>query len=379
MFSYIYTSLLFVAYGLAIPFLIPLIFKKKYKRSIPARFFLFKNPPFSKSSIHFHSCSLGETKLIEPLAERFDEPNISVITQTGFNEAKKISPNVRYLPFEPLLWWWLKPQKALVVAEAELWYLLFFLSRKRGARTLLINARISDRSYRRYLKFRWLYKRVFENIDAVFAQSEKDRQRLEELGAKNVKVVGNLKLLNTPRVTKKYEKRGFLSVAASTHEPEEEIIATAWLASGRGGTLAVVPRHPERFEEVDELLSQIAKRENLSYHKLSQREDLLSDIVLVDKVGELNNIYAASDLVILGGSFTGKVGGHNPLEPAFFNKPIISGEYFFNQKESYDSVEGIEITQASKLAEAIKDLPKPTKIVKKADIKPILKELEDVV
>ena len=315
-----------------------------------------------------------------PLIQEVDEPNISVITQTGCAEALKYEgAQVRYLPFEPLLWWWLRPQKALVVMEAELWYLLFFLSKRRGAKTLLVNARISERSFSRYKRFSWLYRRIFASIDKVFAQSEEDRRRLEALGAKDVEVVGNIKLLAKPKPTKAYEKIRPLIVAASTHDPEEEIIATEWVMRLKGDTtLAVVPRHPERFDEVDELLGHIAKREGLRYHRLSQKENFDADIVLVDKMGELVNIYAIADLVVLGGSFA-QVGGHNPLEPAFFGVPIISGPHIFNQKESYSYVDGIEIVEASELGQALTKPWRPTEIVAKADIEPIIKELRDVV
>ncbi len=379
MFAFGYTFVAALLYLMALPLLPFLMIKRKYRYSIPARFLLYKNPPFEKSSIHFHVCSFGEARAMRPFFERFAQANVSVITQTGFEEANRYAKVVRFLPFEPLLWWWLRPQKALVVFEAELWYLLFFLSKKRGAKTFLINARMSDRSFPRYKKFAWLYRKIFANIDKVYAQSQIDKDRLMELGAKDVEVVGNLKLLQKIQPTKRYEKSGFVTVAASTHDPEEEIIATAWIESGKKGSLVVVPRHPERFDEVDELFRHIAQREGLSYHRLSDRTDLKSDIVLVDRLGELVNIYAASDLVILGGSFIDGIGGHNPIEPASFGKPIISGPFYFNQKESYASIEGIEVVQPSRLTEALKSEPKPTKIIKRANITPILQELENVV
>ncbi|WP_187647870.1 lipid IV(A) 3-deoxy-D-manno-octulosonic acid transferase [Nitrosophilus labii] len=379
MFPFIYTVLLTFFYIVLIPFLLIISFKNKYKRSIPSRFFLFKNPSFKDKTIHFHSCSLGETLSLKPLIESFDKVNLSVITDTGFEAARKYSnADVRFLPFEIFLWFWLKPGRVLVVTEAELWYLLFYLSKKRGGKTFLINARISDRSYKSYLRLRWFYKKIFENIDFVFAQTETDRERLKTLGAKNVEVAGNIKLAVKPVITKSYEKpKKRVIVAASTHEPEEEIIFTAWLKNNKDSVLVIVPRHPERFDEVDELLSSRCKAERLSYHRFSQKSSFDADVVLVDKMGELINIYTISDLVILGGSFV-NVGGHNPLEPAFFNKPIISGKNIYNQKESYSYVGGIELIEADELEEVFekKDF-KPTKIVAKADIKKILKKIKE--
>ncbi len=381
MFTALYTASALLLYIVAIPVLLAMSLRPKYCRSIPARFFLWKNPPFKRSAIHFHTCSLGETKALAPLLQDLASCNISVITQTGFMAAKEYeNADVRYLPFEPLLWWWLSPQKALVVMEAELWYLLFFLAKRRGAKSFLINARISDRSFTRYKRFTWYYKRVFANIDRIFAQSEQDKERLEVLGASNVEVIGNIKLLQKPVVTKTYAKDKPVIVAASTHEPEEEIIATAWIESGlyKETTLVVVPRHPERFGEVDELLAHIAQREALSYHRLSQRADLRSDMVLVDRMGELVNIYASGDRVVLGGSFA-PVGGHNPIEPASMGLPIISGEHIFNQRMSYEAVEGIEIVAANKLKEALQKRPQPTKIVARCEIERLKKALHEVV
>ncbi len=381
MFAYFYTTILTIAYLFLFPFLIFFSFKKKYKISIPARFFLYKNPPFKEKKVHFHSCSLGETLSLEPLIKEFERVNLSVITNTGFEAAKRYkNADVRFLPYEIFLWFWLRVGKVLVVTEAELWYLLFFISKKKGAKTFLINARISDKSYKNYLKFRWFYKKIFKNIDFVFAQSQKDRKRLLSLGAKNVEVVGNIKLSQTPKVTKNYKKpKKMVIIAASTHEPEEEIIFTSWLNSKKNSVLVVVPRHPERFDEVDELLSFRCKAEGLKYHRFSKNSTFEGDVVLVDKMGELINIYAISDLVILGGSFA-DIGGHNPLEPAYFNKPIISGKNIYNQKESYSYVDCIEIVDANSLDEVLKkDDFKPTKIKAKVDIKKIIRKIKDVV
>jgi len=193
-------------------------------------------------------------------------------------------------------------------------------------------------------------------------------------------VTGNIKLLARPMVTKHYTKTRPLIVAASTHDPEEEIIATDWVMRQMGkSTLVVVPRHPERFEEVDELLRHIAKREGLRYHRLSQKEDLDADIVLVDRMGELVNLYAIADLVILGGSFVEGIGGHNPIEAAYFGVPIISGPYYHNQAQTYGYVEGIEVVDANALQEALAAPWKKTSIVGEVSLEPIIKRIEDVV
>ncbi len=108
--------------------------------------------------------------------------------------------------------------------------MLFRSYKKLGAKTVLINARVSTRSYPKYLRFRWFYRRVFENIDMVFAQSQDDAKRLKELGAMRVEVTGNIKFAKEIRVTKNFPKNFNLVVTAgSTHDGEEELILDAFL------------------------------------------------------------------------------------------------------------------------------------------------------
>ena len=380
MFPFIYYLLAFILHILATPYLIYKSRTKKYAKAIPAKFFLKNNSSFKEEKIWFHVCSMGEARAIKPLIERFEkeELNLSVITNTGYEEASKYGINVRYLPFETLLPFWIKKQKFLVVMEAELWYMLFLVARNKGAKTVLINARISDKSYNSYKKFSFLYKKIFENIDKVFAQSDIDKQRLLELGAKDVEVIGNIKLANLPKITNEYEKPdGIVITAGSTHESEEEIILKSW--KKEQGKLIIVPRHPERFASVDLVIQEYIKDTNVSYHKWSDRKDLTSDIVLVDAMGELNNIYNISDVVILGGGFIQTAGGHNPIEPAYFGCKLISGDVIFNQKSLFECVHNANIIQKNELGYYLENLDtiQNTKLGRSGDIETIIKYLKE--
>ena len=376
LFSIFYYLLLSAIYILAIPYLVWKSRSTKYKKAIPAKFFLKDNSSFKENGIWFHSCSMGETKAIKPLIENFKElANISVITNTGYEEAKTISSNVRYLPFEIFLPFWINKQKVLVVMEAELWYMLFLFAKKKGAKTFLINARISDKSYKSYKMFSFFYRKIFKNIDKVFAQSDIDKKRLEELGATNVEVIGNIKLAQLPKVKQILKKPEVtLITAASTHENEELLILKSYKKTH--GKLVIVPRHPERFEKVHLLINEYIKNKDLTYHRYSQKDDFESDIILVDKMGILNDIYAISDVVILGGAFE-KIGGHNPIEPAFFNCKIISGKNIFNQKSLFDCIKNYYLIENDELGEYlnnIKNLEKPI-LTKAGSIEPIIKEI----
>jgi 3-deoxy-D-manno-octulosonic-acid transferase len=369
----LYYIIVIFLYIISIPLLIIISFKSKYKDSIPARFFLLKNPPFNKRLHHFHTCSLGETKAIKTIIENFEEINLSVITNTGYEEAKKYkNANIRFLPFEIFLPFWYKPCKSLVVVEAELWLMLFIMAKKKCQKTLLINARISEKSYPKYLKFKWFYSHLFKYIDVVLAQSETDKKRLINLGAKNVKVAGNIKSMQTYQITKEYEKPNKeIIIAGSTHPGEEEIILNSYK---KDSILVIVPRHPERFEEVEKIIENFAIKNKLSYGKI--KDGLNKNIVLVDKMGELINLYNIADKVILCGSFVDNVGGHNPLEVAYFNKPLISGKYIFNQIPLFEMVENANIIENNQLKEYLNKKLKPTKIKNRGNIDIILKEID---
>lgn len=310
------------------------------------------NSPLDECDVWFHSCSLGETKAAGPLIKRFERTGLTAITNTGHDEALRITSNVRFLPYEIFLPFWVGRHKLLVVMEAELWLLLFVAAKARGARTALINARISEKSYPKYKRFRSFYKILFCFVDGVFAQSEADKIRLEELGAKKVYVTGNIK-----QAVGNYElsdipsddRRNF--AAASTHDGEEAAIVEAFMAAGLFGKerLVVIPRHPERFEAVAEYLKNVAMANSLSFGRFGEKRELYADIVLVDAMGELVNVYAKSYLVVLGGAFA-QIGGHNPLEPAYFGTKLISGTHTFNQKASFEKVKNSYFCVASELS-----------------------------
>ena len=374
----IYYVLVLAAFALgALPLAI-LAFKKKYRASIPARFFLFKNPKFDASRVHFHACSFGEVRSIAPLVNRFkDAAAVSVVTKTGFDEAKKITQNTRFLPFEIFLPFWLKPAKITVIFEAELWLGLVFWAKFKGSRVILINARISDRSYKSYIKFGFFYRHLFKFIDKIYTQSDLDKQRLQRLGAKSIVVIGNIKSAFLPNPSKIYAKpKERAIVLASTHAGEEELILRE-LNLDANDKLILVPRHPERFGEAGEILAKFAAKNGLSFAKFSETKNFDAQCVLVDAMGELVNIYKFSDVVVLGGSFVPNVGGHNPIEAAQFENAVISGEFIFNQKALYSAVDGIKFAKASEINSLLKqNLPK-AKIVAKGDAGEILKDIEE--
>ena len=381
MFTLIYYLLALILYIIALPYLLFKSRTLKYSKAIPAKFFLKNNPSLIENKIWFHACSQGETTALKPIFDEFDddELNLSVITTTGYAQGSKMLLNVRYLPFEIFLLFCVKKQKALVVMEAELWYMLFLIASRKGAKTFLINARINDKSYNTYKKYSFFYKNLFKNVDKIFAQSNEDKKRLEELGAKNIKVIGNIKLAYLPKITKELIKpKDTLITAGSTHDSEEKLILDSW--ERNHGKLVIVPRHPERFNEVYALIESRYQNCEISYSKYSISNNFDSDITLVDVMGELVNIYAISDVVILGGGFIKTAGGHNPIEPANFGCKLISGKTIFNQKSLFECVNNHYLINNNEIKEYLNNLEnlKVSSIGSQGDIKPIIKELKSL-
>ena len=368
----------------ALPLLLVSFFSKKHRQSFKSRFFLWQNPKQAPASVHFHACSFGEVRAILPLISEF-ESRISVITQTGFDEAKRHSKAVNFLPFENFIPLWFSPCKVLVVFEAELWLMLFFIAKLKGAKTLLINARISQKSYPKYQKFAFLYKKIFSYIDEIYAQSEADKERLENLGACKVQVLGNIKTNTVIKPSKAYTKlNSRLIIFASTHEGEEELLLSNFTLI-KGQKLVIAPRHPERFDKVARLVKDYARQKGLEFSLFSElnlanldlKSEFKADILVLDALGELVNFYAICDLAVLCGSFIDGIGGHNPVEIAALNKPLISGAFIHNQIPLYESLEGVRICKdLSEFNELVKSHTQKTSLKNKIDLSPILQSIQ---
>ena len=382
-FTFLYFILSALLYLVALPLLVYLSFKQKYRESIPSRFFLFNNPRFkSDNGVWFHVCSLGEARALKPILELLKDQDIKIttITHTGHAEARRYDAEVRYLPYEMFVPFWARGQKILIVLEAEFWFMLFTVMRAKGTRIILLNARISEKSAKKYLQFAWFYKKLLSNVEIIYAQSEADKNRFLALGAKNIEVIGNIKLAGKIEKTKEYKKPEVeLIVAGSTHDGEEESVLKSFIEYRKqsDAKLAVVPRHPERFEAVFELMKKYADKNSLTLSRFSQNKEFKADMVLVDAMGELNNIYAISDIVILGGAFREDVGGHNPLEPAYFGCKIITGKHFFHQKELFKYVHHVQYVESDEIHKALmrcKELP-PSMVEEKINLEPVINRI----
>jgi 3-deoxy-D-manno-octulosonic-acid transferase len=259
--------------------------------------------------------------------------------------------------------------------------MLFVLASSMGSRVILLNARISEKSAKKYLQYAWFYKKMLSRVEIIYAQSEADKNRFLALGARDIEVIGNIKLAGEIKKTKDYEKPdGEVVVAGSTHEGEEKSILESYVRYVRTtkAKLIVVPRHPERFDSVYELMKVYADEHGLSLSRFSEEKNFLADMILVDAMGELNNIYNISDIAILGGAFNENVGGHNPLEPAHFGCKIITGKHFFHQHELFKYVQHVQYVEAIEIENALygaKDLP-PSMVEQEIDLDRVIDRIK---
>ena len=314
----------------------------------------------SASSTHFksiwiHAVSVGEVLSLQNLIKEFKRrhPNwlvhFSTLTNTGLQVAKKKLSGADNIFYAPLDFGWtvkrffniLRPD-VFVLAESEFWPHLLREAQRRTRGVILVNGRISDRSFKRYKKVKRLTKKVLGNINFFLVQTEKDKQSLEGMGINSaqIRVAGNLKAeirlpsLAEDELLKLKDKLGIkkgqsIVVAGSTRKGEEAKLLAAYgkaLKVKKNILLILVPRHPERAEEVEK----IAK----SYgFKIQRKTSFLAHqpwhVLIVDTIGELPKFYALSDVSFVGGSLI-PWGGHNLLEPAFYGKPIFFGPHMEN-------------------------------------------------
>jgi len=345
-------------YSIAIIFLLPFEYFKRPKE-IRKRWLKEKCGRFNTSSgphpsslIWVHAVSVGEVMaampLIKRLRERYPSKQIvlSTITDTGQKVAREQASEgtaVVYLPFDiPFI---LKnvlirrKPDVLLIIETELWPNLCRVFKENHVPVILMNGRISENSFNGYKKLSFFMRDVLSYIDMFCMQSAEYAERIRLLGVESsrITIAGNFKFdtrppAATPAWTKKI--RGPVIVAGSTHEGEEELLASVYVSLQKDIpdlNLVIAPRHPERFRDVAELLTSkkypLIKRSGIE--TLSGLKTLQGTIILLDTVGELSAIYGIGDIAIIGKSFRG-YGGQNPLEPAYWGKPIICGPHMEN-------------------------------------------------
>ncbi len=349
----LYSAALAVAAALSFPyFLFQGLRHGKYLRSFTSRWGGVELDG-GVGPVWLHAVSVGEVLasvgLVNELRQRLPGRKllVSTTTETGFRTAQeKLSADgFFYCPFDfafavRRVLRKLKPS-LVVMAETELWPNLFREARAAGARLAVVNARISDRSLPRYRRFRFFFRRVLDCADLLLAQSEEDARRLQDIGARaeRTRVTGTIKYdLREPaplaaRLAAEAERWAAPGVllAGSTAAGEEEVVLAAFrrLRLRRPALrLILAPRRPERFEQVAALV----RETGLSLDRRSENPALNADVLLLDTVGELASFYRYASVAFVGGSLAPH-GGQNPLEPAFFARPVIVGPSMSNFRD----------------------------------------------
>lgn len=318
----------------------------------------------SRSVLWIHCVSVGEANAARPIINEINRqfPNfrliVSTTTKTGQELAKNIFKDqaemIFYFPFD----WKFTVRRALrhfkpnivLLMETELWFNFIREAGKSGVVVAIVNGRLSEKSYKNYSKIQKIMVRVLRRVDLALMQTQADAKRLMLLGIRptKVKVTGNIKFDQSFEQNKLTEilhrrfaisKDASLIVAASTHAPEERWILEAFKKVYKNSTenlprLLIAPRHPERFEEVTNLIDETG----FSWVKRSSAQTLgdeLADVILLDSIGELRAVYPLAEIVFVGGSLIPH-GGQSILEPAVAEKPIVTGFYTMNFKAAVE-------------------------------------------
>ena len=312
--------------------------------------------------VWIHAASVGETLSSLPLIEKLKElsPKINIVITTGTKTSKEIIIKKKidnlihqYVPWDNekfcinFLNFW-QPDLAIFL-ESEIWPNLLNETNKKNIPLCLVNARITDNTFKKWLKFPKTIKHLLSFFSIIIAQDELSKTKLEKLGSKNIFVYGNLKndskkLLYDFEDLRKYDEflnEKDLLVVASTHAGEEVEIINKFkslLIELPNLFLVIAPRHPDRRND----LVKIIKKSGFTSKEFimrSNNDDLNQNIkiFLLDSIGELGYFYKKASAVILGGAF-GNFGGHNPIEPALFNNAIFSGPNFYNFNDEYNKL-----------------------------------------
>ena len=345
----LYTLLYYLSAGILLPkeyFKRPSDLRRKWLKEKLA-FFKKKDFISQRKVIWIHAVSVGEvvaiSTLIKILAQEYDIL-LSTITDTGQKVAsqkfKKFPIKIIYLPFDfpfaiKRILKAFNPS-VLIIVETEIWPNLI-LTASKSIPVFLINARLSKKSFERYKKIKFFIKPLLRCFSFIAVQDEKYKERFKVLGASEDKIIvtGNTKFdIEITPISFLWESLipKPIIIAGSTHFPEEKLIIQAFLKIPASGSLILVPRHPERFKEVEKTVrSLIENKKEVGFYKLSALPSEVEKIntfskfiLLVDQIGVLASLYRICDIAIIGGSFIPH-GGQNPLEAIYWGKPVIFG------------------------------------------------------
>lgn len=388
---FIYNLLLFVSAIFAVPyFFLKMLLTGKYKNSLGPKFGFVSSQLFKGMSgsprIWVHAVSVGEVTAASPViaALRSCFPDACIIlstsTETGQDMARRLVPEATAVIYYPLdipyvirkMIENIKPD-LFIATETELWPNFIRICREKNVKIVMINGRISRRSYKKYFMTRFFWRHILKAIDEIGVISEVDAVRMKSIGmpASRVCVMGNAKYDSlaakaSPELKEEISRKlnisdgEFLLVAGSTHDGEEKIILSVYkelLKNRPYFKLIMIPRHVERGPAVIEMVKEAGFDDVISMKDINEGKKRAGErIIVVDVIGELFKIYSLATVVFCGGSLVPR-GGQNILEPAAWGKVIFFGPYmddFLNERDILESSgAGITVKDEAELIEGI--------------------------
>jgi 3-deoxy-D-manno-octulosonic-acid transferase len=333
--------------------------------------------------VWLHGASVGESLSILPLVERLgaERPGVAVLVTSGtVTSAELLARRLpagaihQFLPVDTpggarrFLDHW-RPDLAVFV-ESELWPNLLLTAKARGVKLALVSAKLSDKSYAGWQARPFAAWELFSGFDLILAQDGRAADRLTALGG-TVAGEADLKFGSAPLPVDEAALAGLrarlderpMLLAASTHPGEDEIVLTAWRALPERPRLVIAPRHPDRGPSIVDL----AQATGATVSLRSREPDASTEVIVADTLGELGLWYRLADLALVAGSLVAGIGGHNPLEPARLDCPIISGPHVENWLTAYADLrdaEGVAFADASVLGARLADLLARPEILK---------------
>ncbi|ANB91839.1 hypothetical protein MOVS_07475 [Moraxella ovis] len=332
------------------------------------------NQDLSRGVIWCHAVSLGELNTAYPLLKKLINQGfklwITSTTQTGFNRVSQLFAdklgvvvNHSFVPVDNLAVVQrfinhVRPVMAIFI-ETELWATMLHELSQQGIPSVMVNARLTQKSYEGYVRFGKLSRSMMANLSAIIAQDEESAKRFRQLGASDDKVVviDSLKWSSFGQLDDKHDElaaeantwqlidhkdgRRPIWIAASTHEGEERLVLQVYqklMAMNASVLLILVPRHPERFDEVARLCDEMG----FNTKRRSKNDTIHYDtqVYLADSMGELLGWYQVADVALVAGSLVDK-GGHNPIEPASLGRPVVMGRFTKNCEILVQELSGV--------------------------------------
>lgn len=372
----IYVILMYLFYPLIfIVFSIMMLFNKPIRKGALSRLGFIYPKENNKNAIWIHAVSVGEIVAVKEIVFYLVEKGYSVYLSTttvgGYDIAKKnygdkVELFYLTLDYPNMINKLIKliSPEYVMITEIEIWPSMIYCLHKKLIPLYMINGRIGKKEIKGYKNFQFFFKPYFNMYRKILAQSQIDKKNMIKIGMPEslIKVTGNLKYdinysVNEEKIDdleSRIPANKFVITVGSTHSNEEEIILKAINSLGikENIFIVIVPRDINRGNEIKEIAAKLGY--NLPLYM--EYETNSEDGIIINTIGELLNWYKLSDLVIMGGTFIGNVGGHNILEAIYFKKPVIVGRYMYNFIEIYEYMKEcvFNCEDKNKLAEIIK-------------------------